>query len=113
MLSAGDHAPPFNLLDATGERFILRQEVGFPQLLVFQDGDAQTENAELLQALQVALPDFERIGAKIVSIGPDSLEQRKQFAEDAAITYCLLSDPHHVRHPRRSFRVGPVVAKPD
>ena len=95
MLSAGDHAPPFNLLDATGERFILRQEVGFPQLLVFQGSDAQTGNAELLQALQAALPDFERIGAKMVSIGPDSLEQRKQFAEDAAITYCLLSDPHH------------------
>lgn len=95
MLLAGDHAPPFNLPDATGERYILRDQVGFPQLLLFHENESRVENARLLQALQKAQPDFTRIGARIVSVSPANAEQRTKFAREHGIGFRLLCDPLH------------------
>jgi peroxiredoxin/predicted 2-oxoglutarate/Fe(II)-dependent dioxygenase YbiX len=96
MFSPGDHAPAFNLPSSTDERFFLRDEVGTPLLLLFQGSDSKASCVELLHAFEQAFPDLERLGAKLFSISPDDIEQRKQFAENNCFSFPLLSDPTYV-----------------
>lgn len=93
MFSSGDPAPLFSLSDHTGKYFVSKSNVGSPLLLLLHGSEALAANREILNAFESAWPEFQQAGIKIVSISPDSPEQRAAFLETNPLSFRCLSDP--------------------
>jgi peroxiredoxin len=91
-LSAGDHAPLFNLPNQTNERIILRDLAGQPVLLFFYASDQIMGCREVCLAFKEVWPKFNNLNIHIAGICLDSVESRLQFATQEDITFPLLSD---------------------
>lgn len=48
-----------------------------------------------LQALQAALPKFQRLGAKLVAISPQTPVNSRKSVRQNSLTFPILSDPHN------------------
>lgn len=48
-----------------------------------------------LQALQAALPEFERRGAKLVAISPQTPANSRKSVRQNSLSFPILSDPHN------------------
>jgi peroxiredoxin Q/BCP len=92
MLDDGDAAPDFELATDRGDTLRLSALNGAPVVLFFypkDDTPGCTAEAKEFSSLQAA---FEKAGAKIVGISPDSVVSHCKFREQHGLTVTLAAD---------------------
>ncbi len=91
----GHAAPDFELPAADGSSFRLAARRGTPIVLYFYAED-DTEGCTIEnQEFSALLPAFGRLGALVVGISEDSLDQHRKFCRKYDIATILLADPGH------------------
>lgn len=92
-LKYGDIAPDFALPNAIGQTIRLSglSKRGPVILSFYRGGWCPFCNLEL-RALQQALPDFERYGARLVAISPELAEHADSTADQLGLSFEVLSD---------------------
>ena len=94
-LNIGDKAPEFCLQNQDGEEVCLHSFKGDWVVLYFYPKD-NTKSCTL-EALDFTMnkKEFEKIGATILGISPDSVKSHQNFCMKHDLTITLLSDPDH------------------
>ncbi len=92
-LGVGAKAPAFELPNAEGDRVRLDELLreGPVVLSFYRGGWCPYCNLEL-RALQQALPEFERLGATLVAVSPETPDNSLTTAEKHALQFQVLSD---------------------
>lgn len=95
VLSAGDKAPAFALLDATGKKVSLKDFAG-QRVVLYAYPAAMTQGCTT-QACDFRdnLSVFTGQGYAVVGISPDSPEKLAKFVDRDQLPFTLLSDPDH------------------
>jgi len=91
-LDVGDKAPDFCLPDKDGEVLCLKELEGEHVVLYFYPRDGTPGCTRQAKELSAMLPEFEKRGAIVVGVNPDSQESHRKFAEKNGLTVRLLSD---------------------
>jgi peroxiredoxin len=92
-LKAGDRAPDFTLPDARGGPLRLKNLLATgPVVLSFYRGSWCPYCNLELRALQQALPEITRLGAKLVAVSPQTPDESLSTAEKNALAFPVLSD---------------------
>jgi peroxiredoxin Q/BCP len=95
MLEAGQDAPDFTLPDQDGNELRLSQLRGQTVVLYFYpraDTPGCTTQACGVRDRGV---DYEKAGARVIGISPDSVEAVKKFADKFELDFTLLADADH------------------
>jgi peroxiredoxin len=92
-LKAGDRSPDFNLPEARGGYVSLKDLIakGPVGLSFYQGGWCPYCNLEL-RALQKALPEIIRLGARLVAVSPQTRDESLSTAEKNELAFSVLSD---------------------
>lgn len=91
-LTIGKKAPDFELPAADGSVFRLSDHKGKPVVLYFYPQD-DTEGCTLEnQEFSALVPEFEKLGAVVAGISPDTIESHCKFRDKFGITAPLLAD---------------------
>jgi peroxiredoxin Q/BCP len=95
MVVAGDEAPDFSLLNQDGEPVRLSGLRGKPVVLYFFP-KADTPGC-MTQACGIRdhRADYERAGAKVVGVSPDTVTAQRKFADKFNLDFTLLGDEDH------------------
>ncbi|TXM73798.1 AhpC/TSA family protein [Methylobacterium sp. WL12] len=95
-LKAGDRAPTFTLADPEGQLVSSATllERG-PLVISFYRGVWCPYCNMELQALQEVLPQFERLGASLVAISPQTAANSRKSVRQNELGFPILSDPHN------------------
>ena len=92
-ITAGRKAPDFALPTDRGEIFRLSEHKGAPVVLYFypedDSGGCTIENIEFSEVM----PEFARLGVKVVGISPDSVEKHGKFRDKYKLGIPLVADP--------------------
>ena len=92
-IAIGAKAPDFELTTDARESFRLSAQKGAPVVLFFypeDDTDGCTvENMEYTEQM----PEFEKLGVKVVGISPDSVEKHCAFRNKYGLRATLAADP--------------------
>ncbi len=92
-LKVGDKAPHFSLKDPEGNIINSADLLKHGPLIVsFYRGVWCPYCNMELQALQAALPEFERLGARLVAISPQTAPNSRKSVRDNKVTFPILSD---------------------
>jgi peroxiredoxin len=91
--SVGAVAPDFALADQTGQTVRRDDFKGGPLLLVFYRGHWGPFCVSELQGLQLRLDEIRARGAAIAGVVVDPVTTNAKLAQDAGLTYPILSDP--------------------
>ncbi len=95
-LKAGDRAPRFTLNDPDGKPVssaaLLAQG---PLVVSFYRGVWCPYCNMELQALQAALPEFEKLGASLIAISPQTPVNSRKSVRQNGLGFPILSDPHN------------------
>lgn len=93
-LKVGDKAPAFTLKDPEGHEVssaaLLEQG---PLIVSFYRGVWCPYCNMDLQALQAALPEFEKLGARLVATSPQTAPNSRKSVRQNELTFPILSDP--------------------
>jgi peroxiredoxin len=95
-LKVGDRVPGFELRDADG--VLVRSSELLqrgPLVVSFYRGVWCPYCNMDLQALQAALPEFQRLGASLVAISPQTAANSRKSVRDNRLTFPILSDPNN------------------
>jgi peroxiredoxin len=95
-LKVGDRVPGFELRDADG--VLVRSSELLqrgPLVVSFYRGVWCPYCNMELQALQAALPEFQRLGASLVAISPQTAANSRKSVRDNRLTFPILSDPNN------------------
>ena len=94
MLQPGDQAPDFSLPDQDGREVTLGDLRGAPVVLYFYP-KADTPGCTT-QACGVRdhRADYERDGARVLGVSPDSVAKIKRFHDKQSLNFTLLADEH-------------------
>ncbi len=95
MITAGLPAPDFELATDTGELLRLSALRGQPVVLYFYPEDDTPGCTTQACALRDDFPDFQRAGAVILGVSPDSVQSHQQFRDKYSLPFSLLADPDH------------------
>lgn len=91
-LTIGKKAPDFELPAADGSVFRLSDHKGKPVVLYFYPQD-DTEGCTLEnQEFSALVPEFEKLGAVVAGISPDTIESHCKFRDKFGLTAPLLAD---------------------
>jgi peroxiredoxin Q/BCP len=94
-LTPGDEAPPFSLLDQSGETVSLWDFKGRKLLIYFypkaDTPGCTTQSCEVRDARQ----DLVTLGLDVVGISPDQPDAQAAFDRKFSLGFPLLSDPDH------------------
>jgi peroxiredoxin Q/BCP len=91
-VSSGDAAPSFDLPDETGARVSSRQLAGRPYALYFYPKDDTPGCTTEACGFRDALPEFEKLGVRIIGVSPDSPASHERFRGKYELPFTLLSD---------------------
>ncbi len=95
-LKAGDKAPVFTLSDPDGRPICSSDLLARGPLVVsFYRGVWCPYCNMELQALQAALPAFEKLGASLVAISPQTAPNSRKSVRENDLGFTILSDPHN------------------
>lgn len=98
MLSIGDHAPDFELSGVDGSTgavgtYRLRDELGPPVVLVFYPADNSPVCTAQLRSYTDDIGAFNAVGARVLALSPQSVDQHAQFAAaQGGFAFPLLAD---------------------
>ncbi len=98
MLQQGDQAPAFQLESDNDGTLSLSAFTGSKLVLYFYPKDNTSGWTTEALEFQELLPEFEKLGVKIVGVSRDSLQSHEKFRTKQGITFPLLSDPDHTVH---------------
>ena len=95
MLSPGDPAPDFELPADDGSTVRLADLRGKRVVLYFYPKDDTPGCTAQACSLRDAQADFDRVGAIVLGVSPDSVESHAKFRDKYALGFRLLSDRDH------------------
>jgi thioredoxin-dependent peroxiredoxin len=95
MVEEGQEAPDFTLPDQGGDEVTLSDLRGQPVVLYFYP-KADTPGCTT-QACGVRdhRTDYERAGARVIGVSPDTVAAQRKFAEKYGLDFTLLADENH------------------
>jgi len=92
MLEKGDAAPDFTLpTDGDGE-LTLSALQGAPTVLYFYPKDDTSGCTKEACAFRELMPEFEKLGARILGMSPDSVKRHDKFKAKYDLPFTLVSD---------------------
>ncbi len=95
MIEEGKPAPTFTLPSDTGEEVSLESLRGKPVVLYFYPKDDTPGCTVQACGIRDAWSDFERTGAVVLGVSPDSPESHAKFREKYSLPFTLLADEEH------------------
>ncbi|MCP3166686.1 redoxin domain-containing protein [Myxococcus qinghaiensis] len=93
-LPPGTPAPPIDVPVSPDQRLSLEQFRGAPLVLVFYPADWSPVCSDELALFNELLPEFERLGAKVVGVSCDGVWCHQAFARERGLHMPLASDFH-------------------
>lgn len=97
-LEAGAKAPAFSLPDQNGQPLTLSSLSGQKAVLYFYPAAGSPGCTKEAADFQEALPEFEKLGYRVIGISPDSVKRLKEFEDAHELTFSLLSDENVEAH---------------
>ena len=95
MVSQGDAAPDFTLESDAGEQVSLSGLRGNPVVLYFYPKDDTPGCTAQACGIRDAYGEFERAGAVVLGVSPDSVKKHVKFRDKYDLPFTLLADPEH------------------
>jgi len=95
MVEEGSPAPDFELRSDTGEPVRLSSLRGKPVVLYFYPKDHTSGCTTQACAIRDAWSEFERAGAVVLGVSPDTVASHESFRADYELPFTLLADPDH------------------
>jgi thioredoxin-dependent peroxiredoxin len=95
MVTEGEPAPDFTLTSDTGEAVTLSNFRGKPVVLYFYPKDDTPGCTAQAQGIRDTYADFEKAGAVVLGVSPDSVKRHVKFKEKYGLPFTLLADPEH------------------
>jgi peroxiredoxin Q/BCP len=95
MLAEGQAAPEFTLADQDGRPVSLSSLKGRPVVLYFYPRDDTPGCTKEACAFRDARVEYEKAGAKVVGVSPDTPASHRKFADKYELPFTLLADPEH------------------
>ena len=91
-LAEGDIAPSFTLPDQEGEHLASAELAGNAYVLYFYPKDDTPGCTSEACGFRDALPDFEKLGVRVIGVSPDSSTSHQRFRAKYELPFTLLSD---------------------
>ena len=95
MVEEGKPAPDFSLTSDGGETVTLSDLRGRPVVLYFYPKDDTPGCTTQACGIRDVYGEFERAGAVVLGVSPDSEKSHVKFREKYGLPFTLLSDPDH------------------
>jgi thioredoxin-dependent peroxiredoxin len=95
MVEEGSPAPEFTLTSDSGERVSLESLRGQPVVLYFYPKDDTPGCTAQACGIRDAWGEFERTGAVVLGVSPDSAESHVKFRDKYDLPFTLLADEDH------------------
>jgi peroxiredoxin Q/BCP len=95
MVEEGKPAPEFELHSDTGESVRLSELRGKPVVLYFYPKDDTPGCTTQACGIRDAYGEFERAGAVVLGVSPDSEKSHVKFRDKYELPFTLLADPDH------------------
>jgi thioredoxin-dependent peroxiredoxin len=95
VVSEGEPAPDFGATTDAGERVSLSDFRGKPVVLYFYPKDDTPGCTAQACGIRDAYAEFERAGAVVLGVSPDSEAKHVKFKEKYDLPFTLLADPEH------------------
>jgi len=95
MVEEGSPAPDFELKSDTGETVRLSSLRGKPVVLYFYPRDNTSGCTTQACGIRDASSEFERAGATVLGVSPDSVASHQRFRAGYELPFTLLADPEH------------------
>jgi len=95
VVSEGEPAPDFTATTDTGEQVSLSDFRGKPVVLYFYPRDDTPGCTTQACGIRDAYGDFERAGAVVLGVSPDSEKKHVKFKQKYNLPFTLLADPEH------------------
>jgi peroxiredoxin Q/BCP len=92
MLKAGDKAPDFELLAASGEKLKLSAFRNKPVVLYFYPKDDTSGCTAEAKDFSRLAPEFRKAGVAVVGVSPDSVESHRRFSHKHSLNVELAAD---------------------
>lgn len=92
ILSAGTPAPDFSLPIAPGKTLSLGELKGSNVVLAFYPADWSPVCGDQMALYNEVLPEFEKLGAKLVGVSVDGVWCHAAFAKDRNLHFPLMAD---------------------
>ena len=96
MLAEGGTAPDFTVTLDDGSAFKLSEVRGRPVVLYFYPEDGTTGCTTQAQEFSALKPAFESLGARLIGVSPDTVEDHRKFKVKYGLTVELAADPERV-----------------
>lgn len=95
MVKIGDKAPDFCLMNQDNEEVCLKDFLGkWIILYIYVKDNTKSCTVESIN-FSSASGEFEKLGAKVIGVSPDSPKSHSGFAVKQNLNLTLLSDPEH------------------
>lgn len=91
----GKKAPAFRLTSGQGEVVSSASLAGAPYVLYFYPKDSTPGCTQEACDFRDAQAGFERLGARVLGVSPDSPQSHEKFSRAQGLNFDLLSDPEH------------------
>ncbi|MEO1205584.1 MAG: thioredoxin-dependent thiol peroxidase [Pseudomonadota bacterium] len=92
MVEEGKKAPEIKLPNQDGDTFKLSGLKGAPVVVYFYPKDDTSGCTTEAKDFTAALPDFEKAGAQVVGVSPDSVKSHDKFRTKHELAIQLISD---------------------
>jgi thioredoxin-dependent peroxiredoxin len=95
VVTEGEPAPDFTLTSDAGDSVSLSDFRGKPVVLYFYPKDDTPGCTAQACGIRDAYGEFERAGAVVLGVSPDSVQRHVRFREKYGLPFTLLADPEH------------------
>ena len=95
MVEPGQPAPTFTLASDGGGEVSLADLRGHPVVLYFYPKDNTSGCTTQARDIRDSWSEFQRRGAVVLGVSPDSVESHDGFKRDNGLPFPLLADPDH------------------